>query len=225
MRFMRKRAETPLRIGTVSNYRHLWMLVFWVIYLVLFAVVEHEVQSDYYVMHCALDDIIPFCEWFIFPYCLWHPLLFAMTLYLSFWDAENFKPYITFIALGFIPVILFDWAFPNGQDLRPAVFAHQNIATWLVGRIYAADTNTNVFPSMHVIGSAALVAAALHTPSLRKRKLHLVAIPVGVLICISTVFVKQHSCLDLIGAIPYSALLWWLIYGVIYKKRKNTAQS
>ena len=78
---------------------------------------------------------------------------------------------------------------------------------------------------MHVIGSAALVAAALHTPSLRKRRLHLVAILVGVLICISTVFVKQHSCLDLIGAIPYSALLWWLIYGVIYKKRKNTAQS
>ena len=146
---MRKRAETPLRIGTVSNYRHLWMLVFWVIYLVLFAVVEHAVQSDYYVMHCALDDVIPFCEWFILPYCLWHPLLFAMTLYLAFWDAENFKPYMLFIALGFIPVILFDWAFPNGQDLRPAVFAHQNVATWLVGRIYAADTNTNVFPSSH----------------------------------------------------------------------------
>ena len=217
---MREKAQTPLHIGTVQNYRHLWMLAFWVIYLVLFMVVEHAVQSDYYVVHCALDDRIPFCEWFIFPYCLWHPLLFAMTVYLAFWDAENFKRYMAFIAIGFIPVILFDWAFPNGQELRPAVFESENIAIWLARQIYAADTNTNVFPSMHVIGSAALVAA-LYTPSLRKHKLHLVAIPVGTLICISTVFVKQHSCLDLFGAIPYSALTWWLVYGVIFKKRKK----
>ena len=218
MRAMREKAQTPLHIGTVQNYRHLWMLAFWVIYLVLFMVVEHAVQSDYYVVHCALDDRIPFCEWFIFPYCLWHPLLFAMTVYLAFWDAENFKRYM---AIGFIPVILFDWAFPNGQELRPVVFESENIAIWLVRQIYAADTNTNVFPSMHVIGSAALVAATLYTPSLRKHKLHLVAIPVGILICISTVFVKQHSCLDLFGAIPYSALTWWLVYGVIFKKRKK----
>lgn len=219
---MREKAQTPLHIGTVQNYRHLWMLAFWVIYLVLFMVVEHAVQSDYYVVHCALDDRIPFCEWFIFPYCLWHPLLFTMTIYLAFWDAENFKRYMAFIAIGFIPVILFDWAFPNGQELRPAVFESENIAIWLVRQIYAADTNTNVFPSMHVIGSAALVAATLYTPSLRKHRLHLVAIPVGILICISTVFVKQHSCLDLFGAIPYSALTWWLVYGVIYKKRKKS---
>lgn len=221
MRAMREKAQTPLHIGTVQNYRHLWMLAFWVIYLVLFMVVEHAVQSDYYVVHCALDDRIPFCEWFIFPYCLWHPLLFAMTVYLAFWDAENFKRYMAFIAIGFIPVILFDWAFPNGQELRPVVFESENIAIWLVRQIYAADTNTNVFPSMHVIGSAALVAATLYTPSLRRHKLHLVSIPVGTLICISTVFVKQHSCLDLFGAIPYSALTWWLVYGVIFKKRKK----
>ena len=221
---MRNTHKLP-HIGTVDNYRHLWMLVWWVIYLILFAIVEHEVQTDYYVMHCGLDDKIPFCAWFIFPYCLWHPLLFLMTVYLAFWDAENFKRYIAFIALGFIPVILFDWAFPNGQELRPTVFADQNIATWLTARIYAADTNTNVFPSMHVIGSAALVAAALYTPSLRKRKLYRVMIPVGLLICVSTVFVKQHSCLDLFGAIPYSALVWWIVYGVIFKKKKASQKA
>ena len=121
---MRNTHKLP-HIGTVDNYRHLWMLVWWVIYLILFAIVEHEVQTDYYVMHCGLDDKIPFCAWFIFPYCLCHPLLFLMTAYLAFWDAENFKRYVTFIALGFIPVILFDWAFPNGQELRPAVFAER----------------------------------------------------------------------------------------------------
>ena len=68
--------------------------------------------------------------------------------------------------------------------------------------------------------SAALYAATLYTPSIRKRGLDWVMLPLAVLISISTVFVKQHSCLDILGAIPYSALVWWLVYGVIFKKKK-----
>lgn len=220
---MQEHPQKAPSIGTVQNYRHAWMLIFWVIYLVLFFLVEHLVTTDYHVMHTALDDHIPFCEWFIFPYCLWHPLLAAMTAYLFFFDAESFKRYMSFIALGFIPVILLDLAWPNGQELRPVVFENENLATWLVQCIYAADTNTNVFPSMHVIGSAALMAASLNTPTLRSRRLHWLMLPLGVLISVSTVFVKQHSCLDLLGAIPYSALVWWLVYGVVFKKKPKKA--
>lgn len=217
---MREKKHDPPRLGTVTNYRHFWMISIWAAYLILFVVAERLVTDDYYVVHMPLDDMIPFCEWFIFPYCLWHWLLGIMGLYLLLWDAENFKRYTAFIGLGFIPVILFDIAFPNGQDLRPLVFERQNIATWLVARIYAADTNTNVFPSMHVIGSAALYAATLHTPSLRRRKLDRVMLPLAILISISTAFVKQHSCIDILGALPYSALVWWLVYGVIFKRKK-----
>ncbi len=219
---MHKHTQKSLRIGTVQNYRHAWMLSVWVLYLLLFVLAEHLITDNYHVMHTVLDDYVPFCEWLIIPYCLWHPLLAAMTAYLFFYDAESFKRYMAFIALGFIPVMVFDLVWPNGQELRPAVFENTNLAISLVKKIYAADTNTNVFPSMHVIGSAALVAASIHTPSLRKRKLHRLMLPLGVIISISTVFVKQHSCLDLLGAIPYSALVWWLVYGVIFKKKDRT---
>lgn len=219
---MHKHTQKSLRIGTVQNYRHAWMLLFWVIYLILFVLAEHLITDNYHVMHIALDDYVPFCEWLIIPYCLWHPLLAVMTAYLFFYDAESFKRYMAFIALGFIPVMVLDLAWPNGQELRPAALEGSNFAIWLVQRIYAADTNTNVFPSMHVIGAAALVAATFHTPSLRKRKLNRIMLPLGIVISISTVFVKQHSCLDLLGAIPYSALVWWLVYGVIFKKKDRT---
>lgn len=218
---MREKKHDLPRLGTVENYRHFWMVSIWVVYLILYVVAERTVTDNYYVAYTPLDDQIPFCEWFILPYCLWHVLLGVMSLYLAFWDAENFKRFTAFIGLGFIPVILFDIAFPNGQELRPLVFEHQNIATWLVARIYAADTNTNVFPSMHVIGAIALYAATLYTPSLRRRKLNWVMLPLAILISISTAFVKQHSCLDILGAIPYSALVWWLVYGVIFKKKKT----
>ena len=102
--------------------------------------------------------------------------------------------------------------FPNGQDLRPTDFQQNDCFIWLVKRIYAADTNTNVIPSMHVIGCAALALACFDAPRLRAKKLHLVMLPLGLLISMSTVFVKQHSMLDVLVAIPVSALLCVLIY-------------
>ena len=113
----------------------------------------------------------------------------------------------------------------HSQDLRPLAFEHHNIATWLVGHIYAADSNTNVFPSMHVIGSVALYAASLYTPAFRRHKLHWVMLPLAILISISTAFIKQHSCADILYALPYSAIVWWLVYGVIFKKRRVAQKS
>ena len=65
---------------------------------------------------------------------------------------------------------------------------------------------------MHVIGCAALALACFDAPRLRAKKLHLVMLPLGVIISMSTVFVKQHSMLDVLVAIPVSALLCVLVY-------------
>ena len=47
---------------------------------------------------------------------------------------------------------LFCALIPNGQDLRPAVMPRDNIFCDLVAYTYSLDTNTNVFPSVHVLG-------------------------------------------------------------------------
>ena len=148
---MKKKLTLP-KLGTVSDYRHFWMLSFWILYLVLFFVVEKLITTDYWVSYLPLDDKIPFCEYFIVPYCMWHPLLFLMTIYLAFYDVETFRKYMWFVLAGLVSAIVVCWIFPNGQDLRPAEFPRHNVFTWMVSRIYAADTNTNVCPSMHVIG-------------------------------------------------------------------------
>lgn len=215
---MKKKLTLP-KLGTVSDYRHFWMLSFWILYLVLFFVVEKLITTDYWVSYLPLDDKIPFCEYFIVPYCMWHPLLFLMTVYLAFYDVETFRKYMWFVLAGLVSAIVVCWIFPNGQDLRPAEFPRHNVFTWMVSRIYAADTNTNVCPSMHVIGCVGLVAACCESPGLRRRHLHWVMIPLGVLICISTVFVKQHSILDMFVAIPYSAVAW-LISFQPWKRKK-----
>lgn len=204
--------RTLPKIGTVDSYRHLWLLGVWLVYFGLFILAEHLVTENYWVSYLPLDDKIPFCEWFVLPYCTWHPLLAVFTLYLAFYDRDAFIHFMLFIGIGFIGTIVFCMLFPNGQDLRPASFAHENFCTWLLRRVYAADTNTNVIPSMHVIGCAAMTCACFESRPLRNHGLQWVMLPLGLLISISTVFVKQHSILDFFVAIPVSAAVAAAVY-------------
>ena len=41
------------------------------IYLPWFGHLEKTVTTHFHVIHTALDDYIPFCEYFIIPYLLW----------------------------------------------------------------------------------------------------------------------------------------------------------
>ena len=49
--------------------KHLWAIsaVYFLFYLITFFVLE-QVAVPKYIIHAPLDDLIPFCEWFIFPY-------------------------------------------------------------------------------------------------------------------------------------------------------------
>lgn len=67
---------------------------------------------------------------------------------------------------------------------------------------YTFDTNTNVCPSIHVMGSLAVLTAAWHTPRFRTAGWRAAFAAAAVLICLSTVFLKQHSVLDVIAALP-----------------------
>ena len=190
-----------------------WYFLFIPGYLLGFFLMEHLVPSgcDYWVSWCPLDDRIPFCEWFVLPYCLWYPLLLGTGLLLMFRDVPGLRRYAWFMIAGFGFSILFCIHFPNGQDLRPDAFPRENFCTWLLGRIYAADTNTNVLPSMHVIGSAAAVIAVFR--SVPNRRWRWPVLIVAVLVTVSTVLVKQHSVLDVLAAFVLCVPLWFLFYG------------
>ena len=215
---MKKKLTLP-KLGTVSDYRHLWMLSFWILYLILYVVVEHAVTTDYWVSYLPLDDKIPFCEYFIIPYCMWHPLLFLMTVYLAFYDVETFRKYMWFVLAGLVSAIVVCWIFPNGQDLRPAVMEQHNFFTWMVQYTYSLDTNTNVFPSVHVLGVMAALFAIWHTPGMKKWTWRVFSALYGALIIASTLFVKQHAFIDVVAALVVGAIAYVIIYVIIGGRR------
>ena len=196
------------------QFAHLKLLLFWPVYGMAFFFVE-RISTDrvWRVMHCALDDLIPFCEYFVIFYCLWYVLLIGVGLYLLFRDRDAFRRYMQFLAITFFLSELIWILVPNGQDLRPAVMPRDNLFTALISALYRIDTNTNVFPSVHVVGAVGAALAVWDSHSLRHRKmLRWGVVVLAALICVSTLFVKQHAILDVVSGLMLSLLAALPVY-------------
>lgn len=202
----------------VKNFRHAWLLLYFPLFITWFFLDEKFIVGSYVSMHIWIDKLIPFCEYFVIPYVLWYPLLGGVAIYLLIRDEHDFCRYMWSIIIGISFCLLFYIILPNGQDLRPQQFAHHNFFTGLVSLIYAHDTKLNVFPSIHVVGSIAPTVAILKNREAgNKAWVRIFITTLCVLICVSTLFIKQHSVLDFVSG----ALLYLPIYAMIFGRGRN----
>ena len=198
------------------------LLLFWPLFGLSFLYLERfRVVQDYTVSYCRMDDFIPFNELFIFPYMFWFVYLGGMIVYLFFTDKDSFLQLMKYIIFTNTMALIIFILFPTCQNLRPTTFPRDNILTRFIGHFYQFDTNTNVAPSLHVIDSVAVMSVALHARRFRSVKWRIAFVVVGLLICMSTVFLKQHSIIDIFVAIPVCALADRLVYGIPVKEKKR----
>lgn len=204
------------------EFRHLLLLVYWPIYVLLYFFIERVYPfTDYCVIYCKIDDIIPFCELFFVPYVSWYVYLVVIQLYALRYDVETFKRFMKFTILTYTAASVFFILFPNIQHLRPAAFARDNIFTHAVGSLYKTDTCTNVCPSVHVIGAIGVLFAVWQANGLNNKLVRTVCFLITVLICMSTVFLKQHSIVDVIVGIIF-ALIGYLI---CFRRKKSPSDT
>ena len=192
----------------------MWFLLFWPIFGLRYLLIENlnPVRGPH-LIHCPLDDVIPFHELFLIPYALWFVGIIGMHLYTMVYDIRAFKKYTKFLIISMATSTAIFILYPSYQQLRPDVFPRDNLLTDIVRLIYLVDTNTNIFPSEHAIGALAVFSASLHTKGLHSPlKTTLIGI-VTVLICLSTVFLKQHSILDVVAALPICMIAYVACYG------------
>ena len=187
------------------EFRHVLLLLYWPAYLLSFILIERLCPAaSYTAVWCPLDDLIPFCEWFIFPYMSWHVSLLWMSLYTLAYDIGAFKRFMWNLILTTAIAVATYVIWPNQQLLRPdlATLGRDNLLTRAAGIIYTVDTNTNVCPSLHCIGGFAIFFAAVDMPRFRTKGWISFFLVFALLICASTVFMKQHSIVDFFAAIP-----------------------
>ncbi len=205
----------------IKKYSHAWVLLYFIFYMQWFTWLERTVTTKFTVIHLELDDYIPFCEIFVIPYFLWFAYIFVAVAYFFFKDRGEFYRVAAFLFIGMTICLMVYTIWPNGHDLRPDLNAlgRSNIFTRIMGWLYHTDTCTNVCPSIHAFNSIGACIAVYKSRHLKeKRVLRIATLVLTVLICMSTVFLKQHSIFDVICACMLSIVMYVVVYVPDYAK-------
>ena len=204
------------------RYRHLWLAMFWVAFGLGFYALERLIPRDYYHPQWRpLDDLIPFNELFIIPYMFWFLFLLGAHVFTGLKEPAAFKRLMYFVMITYGTALIVFAVYPTCQELRPAQFERDNFLTRLMAWFYTFDTNTNVNPSLHVCGSFAAAAAFTDVKKFSGLGWKIVNYGIAVLISLSTVFVKQHSVIDMFWGLVLSCAAYLLVYCVDWTKVRS----
>lgn len=196
------------------KYKHAIVILYFPIYMTWFMLLEKRTNVHFTNIHCIVDDWIPFNEIFIIPYLLWFLYVFVVLVFLFFQTdyINDFYHTAAVLILGMTASLLIYTIFPNSQSMRPTTFDRDNVFLRIIAILYKADTDTNVLPSIHVFNSLAIHAGVCRCHAFQKHKwIRIASLLLCSLICLSTMFLKQHSFLDVVAAFALFLLMEHLV--------------
>jgi|GEM_PF-104085 len=197
-----------------QRYWHAFLFLLYLALMGTFGLLEKFIIPQYW-LGCYLDQYIPFWPAFIVPYILWFPLVAAILIALCFSDRGDFTRTIMLLFAGMTVAMVVFAIFPHAQSLRPQITSNDFFSRAVRYSIYANDTNTNCFPSIHVLNQLAVHIGLCKSRMCRGRKwIKNTSLILTILVCASTVFIKQHSIIDVAAALVIEVLLYMLVFKV-----------
>ena len=173
--------------------------------------------GEYNVIHTRLDDFIPFLPVFVIPYVIWYLYVPFSMLYTCFTDKSAFKKQIITVFSGMAVCIATFIVFPSAVDFRPNAEG-DGFFLWVCRIIFSKDKPVNVFPSMHCYEAVIIHLTTFRSTPLKNNiPLRAASAVLAVLICLSTVFIKQHSVIDLFGGVALAVILYAAVYVIPWK--------
>ncbi len=212
-----------------QDYPHTIWLIYFAFYLPWFNFLNQftPTRSNLTLIYSRLDDLIPFNEWFVIPYFLWFAYIAAGFVFLIFNNREDFIRMCIFLYTGMTICLIIYTLFPNYQNLRVdyTTLGRDNILIDAIAWLQEGDTPHDVFPSIHCFNSIGMNIALWKNEWCKKHPWVIVLVTLlTISICLSTVFVKQHSILDMFGSIVLAIPMYLLAYKPSWKKLIKKAE-
>ena len=196
------------------------MAIYMVIYMPTFFWVESlSPEGGFHIIHTAIDDLIPVVEVFIVPYVLWLPYLVIGMIAIAIRSRTISRKTSYMLMTGMTLFVIISLVYPNALELRAAIPDLENIFMTCINYLHQIDTPTDVLPSLHVY-DAIVVAAGLHLAFPEKKVMLALSDILSVLIVLSTMFIKQHSIIDVISAFVIFIPVFIIICFVIKPVKK-----
>lgn len=184
------------------NFKYLLLSIGLFLFMSLLYMLTSLIHESGNQINMKIDSYIPFVSHIVYFYYLYYILPILFLWLLSFDNKEKF--YQVYISL-FIVVIICSiiYIIYPVQIIRPEIEA-KGLSSFLVNLVYKIDKKAiNCFPSLYCVFSCGLIYSALINNKLNI-KIKVLSVFLGVMIILSTVFIKQHYIIDgIIGILLY----------------------
>lgn len=144
----------------------------------------------------SLDKEIPFVSLFVFPYVYWYIFIIVGLIFLLSKDRKEYLRALMAIYIGMCICFAFYYLYP--VEISRPVVENNTIPNKLVNIIYKNDRPFNCFPSIHVLNTYIIMR---FTKIKDNKYWFYYTNIIGILIILSTLFIKQHFILDGVVAI------------------------
>lgn len=161
-----------------------------------------------------IDSFIPLVKVFVVPYYMWYPLVLFSFIYIYHKDNNEFYKF-GWTMIGTMGIALLIFFFFQTTVTRPAIYGN-DIFSNLIRGIYVRDMPVNCCPSLHV---GITLVCTYYVNKISSDDILCKSVNViGILIILSTIFIKQHVIVDVIGG-------FILFYGVKSFVEKNISEE
>jgi len=205
-------------MNTISQYKGKIIALFFMLSIPILDVTYfllNNTDRGFHNLSTIVDYSLPFLKIFVIPYVIWYPFIFLGFIYICFKDTEiYFKTLITLdIALifSYITFYIFQTTMP-----RPDLIGN-DLLTNMIRIIYNFDKPYNSFPSIHVL-ACYIIMKGIDKCDKGITKLKIITTFVSILIILSTLFIKQHTIMDIIFAVFLGEIIFSVIKNVDLSK-------
>lgn len=190
-----------------ENWKHGLLMLTYLAIATIYQVLNRRVGKVYDLV-TEFDRNTPFIKEFIIPYNIWYPFILFCMIYLLVKHRDNYYRTIIGLDIGIVICYIF-YIFFQTTVPRP-VLTDNDIFTKIVSITYKSDRPINCFPSIHVFTTFTMMVSVWTSDKISKGMKSCVSI-LGVLIILSTIFVKQHVILDVVGGMVLSITVHYMV--------------
>lgn len=196
----------------IKTHRYCLAGLYLIVFLTGFFLLQIFGPEPGWIVYSSIDSWIPFNEWFVIFYVLWY---FWVPFFMVYFMIREKRAYLELCLVmfgGATICLMVYYLLPNGLMLREDI-PRDNFCVDIVRFLRTIDPPRNVCPSIHVSSTVAIHLAICCSGEFgENRKMKMLSRVITVGISLSTVFIKQHSVIDVFWGWMLSLGLWGLLY-------------
>lgn len=183
---------------------------------------SNRINTDWHIIDMKIDDLIPFCKYFMFFYFTYYWFSQVQLWFVSYADKRKFYRMLIAAAITCVACNICFLCY-QVKMIRPEITGNDPFDLW-VKWIYERDAKAmNCCPSIHAVMGTLMIIGGYKTEKF-PRWLKITSIIFGVGCIVSTVFVKQHYFIDMVLGVVFMSVFYALVL-LVDKKIQNKKEN